>query len=477
MKNKKRLITIGLLCILFFTSATSSFAAETQSTLHLTLEEAVITGLENSIILDQVQAEIDLADVARRRARFSTRRLDRGRDNLRDANRELSQAESLLNQGILPKDITLADGSTLPAGTRLQDTDLSSDVQSSITNNIQQSLDASRQQLHQGDLKIINALQEAGGTISQQLDFASLDSLSLDGTTDLLNTMTEVSLEVTEASYNIYKNNIALLIQKSYYDVLQAQQMLGVKAKAMERGRTQYEFAKASYEEGLKPKDDMLMASVYYRGTQIEHEKAKGDLENSLFELKKNMNIPLDTEIKLIDVLIEEKEDFDLHSGLIAGMQNRLEVKKALGEFIVYDLNFTETKSKYPSNTFQHQEAELLRTKTELQFQQTKLEVESSIRQSYTTVNTVASMLEASNEMVKEAQENVAIAEYKYKEGFGVETSLLKNLNLEDSAGTIVEVLAAEENLAKVEEQIVKITYAYNLARMQHLNNTGNFIY
>ena len=97
--------------------------------------------------------------------------------------------------------------------------------------------------------------------------------------------MGDVAFEVTQASYDIYKNNIAMLIQKSYYDALHAQKMVEVK-RAMERGKNNMNLLKQE-EEGLKPKDDMLMASVYYQGTQIEYEKAKGDFENTLLELKK----------------------------------------------------------------------------------------------------------------------------------------------------------------------------------------------
>ena len=96
----------------------------------------------------------------------------------------------------------------------------------------------------------------------------------------------------------------------------------------MKRGETQYEFAKASYEEGLKPKDDMLVASNYYKATKIQYEKAKGDLENSIIELKKNLNIGFDKEIVLTDVLVEEVEDFDLNEGLVNGMKERLEIKR-----------------------------------------------------------------------------------------------------------------------------------------------------
>ena len=86
-------------------------------------------------------------------------------------------------------------------------------------------------------------------------------------------------------------------------------------------------------------------------------------------------------------------------------------------------------------------------------------------------------MLEETKEMIEEAKDNVEIATAKYQEGFGVENSLLKSLNLGDSSGTIIEVLAAEEKLAEIEENVVKIIYNYNLARMQYLNNIGDFIY
>lgn len=474
MSILKRTIVSVLVFTLIFASSLEAFASS-EETLKLTIEDAVLIGIENSILLDQIEKEIELANVAKKSAAYSAKKLRKGRDDIREAERQISEAEKLLGQDIVPRDVTLPDGTTIPAGTSIAN--MPSEVKESIKSGIQKSLDESKAQLNRGDYKIVTALQEAGGAISSALDFATLDALTVDSTSDVMKTMTEVAYEVTQASFDIYKNSIALLIQKNYYDVLQAKQMLEVKKKAMERAKTQYEFAKASYEEGLKPKDDMLVASTYYRSTKIQYEKAKGDLENAIIELKKSLNIGFDKDIELTDVMVEKIEDFNLEEGLINGMKERLEIKKALGEVVVYNLNFNETKRKYPPNTFQYQEAKILKDKSLLNFNQAKLEVESSIRQSYNDLNAVAAMLESTREMIKEAEENLEIAILKYKEGFGVETSLLKNLNLEDSAGTIVEVLAAEEKLAEIEENVVKITYAYNLARMQYLNNTGNFIY
>jgi hypothetical protein len=38
-------------------------------------------------------------------------------------------------------------------------------------------------------------------------------------------------------------------------------------------------------------------------------------------------------------------------------------------------------------------------------------------------------------------------------------------------------VLAAEENLAAIEEKVVQIIYGYNLAKMKYFNDIGYFIY
>ena len=276
----------------------------------LTIEEAVLTGIENSIQLDQIEKQIQLSDVSNQRARYSAKKLRKGRDDIREGQRQLNEAEKLLDSGIAPSEVTLPDGSKLPAGTNLNN--LPADQKAAIEKGIKDSLEKSRSQLTSGDYKIVNALQEAGSTISSALDFASLDALEVDSTSDVMETMTKIALEVTQASFDIYKNGIALLIQKNYYDVLQAKQLLEVKQKAMDRGKTQYEFAKASYEEGLKPKDDMLVASTYYRSTKIQYEQAKGDLENAIVELKKSINIGFDKDIELTDVLLEEPEKFDV---------------------------------------------------------------------------------------------------------------------------------------------------------------------
>lgn len=445
--------------------------------LSLTIEEAVELGLENSIDLKMVKNEINLSALKQDRTEYLSEKLEDGKKSLKDGKKQLGEAQEALDNGIAPVDMKLPDGTTIKKGTNINSLPIPEESKHQIKAGIQNKINSSREELGAGQSSLIDSLQEAGTSISDNLKFDSLHSLNVDSTSDLMTTMADISYEVTNASYDIYKNQIAMLIQKNYYDVLKGEKIVEVKKKAMERAKKQYQFAKDSYDVGMKAKDDMLLADVYYKGTQIEYRKAEGELENALIELKKNLNLPLDTNIDLTDVLVDEREIPDLEEGLKSGLKNRLEIKKTLGEVAIYDLNFEKTKKKYPDMTYQYKEAKLLKEKARLNYDKTFQNVETSIKQSYETLITVGDMLDKAKDMVDKAKESVEIAEYKYKEGFGTESSLLKKLDLESAAGTIVEVLAAQENLSNVEEKVVEIMYSYNMAKVKYYNDAGKFEY
>lgn len=495
---KNRVLAIVVASMMIFTSTVSiavdndsesseEIKDEEEKVLELDIQEAVEIGLENSISLEKVRNEIDLSEVKKRRAKSASKKLEDGDDRLGDARKILNEKESELNaakdqikQELIGSGISediakeILDKGKAPEGITLPDKILGAIGELSKSEEL---LSEKWETLGKGERSLVEGLQTAGTTISGNLNFDSLDQLPVNATSNVLTTMSNVAFEVTKASYDIYKNQIAMLIQKSYYDVLKAKQMLEVKERAMERGKKQYEFVNASYEEGMKAKDDMLMSQIYYQGTEIEYNKALGEYENALTEFKKNINIPLDKEVVLTQVMEDEGEIPDIDYGIENGLKERLEIRKSFGEVIVYETNFENVEKKYPSNTFQNKEARLLKEKARINYKDTVLNVKNSIYQSYETLKSTGEMLKTAKGMVEQARENLEIAQYKYKEGFGVETSLLKKLDLESSAGTIIEVLAAEEKVAEVEEKVVQIKYGYNLAKMKYYNDIGDLIY
>lgn len=520
MKRYLKPASLLIVLVLAVMTAIPAGAAD-EPVMKLTLDGAVNQGVENSIILKQVRNQIDLADVSKDRADHNSRKLRKAERDIRDgksmindvqnqintAQEQIDQSSAAIDAGIAPQDITLTDPATgqtiadangnpivIPAQSNIDEylqtyhleslTDtvvqgVKSEIQSQqdILDQSRTQLENSIQSLENGENKLDLALVEAGITLSDKLDLDNAGMFTTDSSADLMSTMADVQYEVTLASYDIYRNQLATLIQKNYFDVLKCQRILEVKNKAMERGLKQYQFAKDSFEIGMKAKDDMLLANTYYKGTVIEYQKAEGELNNALIELKKNMNIPLDARVELEDVFQDKVEGQDLKAGLENGLKNRLEMKKALGEVVVYAMNFEATRKTYDKITYKYKEAELYKDRAKLNYEKTRLEVESSIRQSYETLKSMGKMMNTSKEMAEQAEESLEIAEYKYREGFGVENSLLKKLDLESSAGTIVEVLAAEENLAQVEQKVVEIMYGYNLALMKYYNDIGKSVY
>ena len=280
--------------------------------------------------------------------------------------------------------------------------------------------------------------------------------------------------EVTSYSINIYKNKIALLIQNSYYEALKEQKLLEVKQKATERGKLQYELAKAAYEVGAKSKDDLILAKTYYDSTIMSQELQLKDYNAALLTLKTNMNMDLSKDIKLSEVDAITDQDFDLTQGINSGIKSRLEMKMANAQVDLYKYLMTAVdKSDYGSTSNQYKEVKLLQEKAAIELNATALQVESDIRTSYSTMTSMQKIAAKSKELEASAKETVEIAKVKYEVGFGYDNALLTQLNLQSMSGTLVEVIAAEENLVSIQEKEIEAINGYNLSRLKYLNDIG----
>lgn len=487
---------------------TAATPATPASTMTVTIQEAVKVGLENSLTLKIIDKEsllsvfkIDRAIRVKDKLQGGEASVESGEKQLQEAVQQINEAQkkidearSVLNKGRAPMDIPIAANLAIPKGADIAQVLKSKGLEDMIPTVLQQvkqqidgqqmQLDAKKSLLAQqsaaleiGSLKLDLSKQIVDNKITDKLNMSELERLSASSTGSLLISMATEASAVTGASQEIYKNQIALLIQKNYMDALKAQKMLEVKEKTMKRAESQFTFANEGYVNGMKAKDDMLLAKIFYTGTQMEYKKAQEEYKNALTELKKNMNLPLNTTLILKDVLAERVEKPNLDSGLESALKNRLEIKSAAAQVNVCELNFRFIEEDYGIGTPRWNEADILKQEAKLALEKAKMDVASSVYQSHETMLTLGEMLDMSKEMAAQARESVEIAKYKYSEGFGSESSLLKKMDLESSSGTILEVITAEENLAQVEEKVVEIMYGYNLARAKYFNDSGNFLY
>ncbi|MFA9424171.1 MAG: TolC family protein [Sedimentibacter sp.] len=494
-----------------------SLVTEKVEPLALTQESAVKYGLEHNKSIEILENKIQLALVASQNAATNSRDLRDAKELLRDAENELfdskkllsegttayNYALSLLEAGCTPEDITLeAYNIVIPAGSNILDyltdvcglpTETAEIMTSSIEESIEEGLTSKKEvidysssaldeaettlEIKQEEFKAI--LEDTSETIDTKISYGSLISLDADDASKLMIKMAGVNLDVTKYAKDIYRNQIAMLIEKNYYDALYAEKMYDLKKIAKERGEKQYNMIKLSYENGMKAKDDFLLSKMYYDSTIISCRLAEATYKNALFELKKNMNIDMNTELTLEDSMLQEVSEENLENGLNSGLTNRIEIRQSLGQLVIYELNesILNSRAEYRSYTKGLKEATLLREGAEMQLDQTKQSIKSEVNQSYETMIAAGEMLESSNELVENAEEVVAIAKLKYEQGFGAENSLLKQMNLQESSGTIIELVAAQEKLSEIEAQVAQIRYGYTMARIKYLNDSGILIY
>ena len=489
----------------------------------LMLDEAIEKGLTNSLILQQVKNQGDLAKLVASNAptvrdtledsenalKSATYLIDDGRDQVYSSESQLRSAQAALDNGIAPTDIPISKpelnlNTTIPAGTHIyahiqayyEGLGLPSNVAAGYANQItpvviqgaqsvidsnMNKLDASKKKLESSTQEYLSskaqyeaALQFAMANVASKLSTSTISSLNPKPLGELIVKMATAQDEVTSYAQNIFKNQAALLITNSYFEALKQQKLLEVKDKAVERGALQYELAQAAYDVGAKSKDDLVIAKTYYDSTLMSRELQLKDYNAVLIDLKKNINMDLDEEIKLAEVEPNLKETYNLQQGIESGLKARVEIKMGETQTKLYeDLMKAVTASNYSSTDAQYKEVKLLQDKAKIELDGAKLQVESDIRTSYSTMVSMQKIVEKANELVQSASETVEIAKVKYEVGYGYDNALLKQMNLEDLSGTLVEVIAAEENLTNIQEKQIEAINGYNLAKLKYLNDIG----
>lgn len=415
-----------------------------QEVLELTLEQAIQLGLKHNYDLAAVGIDLEFRELDQEKANYYSDQQRDADSQIRDGKRKISEAKAQLSKipdgTVLPAGTTLPDGTVLPVPTPKE--------------YLMAQLAAQEQQLEAASKYSIDTLAEAQ-------------------VAELIEEKARIGLAVTQLGQRVAEQKVRVGIQKAYYDALQAQYLVDVKEKSYNRVQAQYTMAKAAFEVGMRAKDDMLLVHAQAQLMKADWEKAKNSYEMALLELTKLMGTDPSQKIQLRDEFTTQKVQADLAKDLQSALTKRLEIRKAQGELEVYRLN-AELAERYTSGaTFDTREAKLNVKKTENELARQKSLVEAEVRQSYNTLLATQNMLQYIDKAQVEAQESVDIATLRYKEGYIFINGVLKNLNAEDSAGTIVEVLAAEEKLSEIEEKAVSIMYGYNLARSKYQLDIG----
>ncbi len=484
----KRIISLAISGALVLTPVSTSFNSYGEETvteqtvdkvdgnLNLTLDDAIKIAIENNYILKSLEVDLKAADLSLDRAKYNEKKINKGQDKLDDGKSDLALLNSVLGTiSEADKGKTLSDlKDTNPyiAGLLNKKPELGGYNKVQVEKGV---IEPGEEAIKSGEQSFDLAIEGANSVIANKLNIDVERVLAVNSTTELMTTMADLQNEVTKDGYLIAQKQIGLLTRQKYYEVIKNKKIEDLKKIALERATAQYNMAKDAYEVGMKAKDDVLLSQAQVNLMNVDYRKACMNRKNAEIDLKKVMNVDFNKNINLVQDFTTTKLEANLEEGLKQGSEKRIEIRKSQAQYLVDKLNFELTSGQYPENTYQYKEAKIKMEKSKVNIESAGQEVEASIIQSYEAVEATADMLAYTEGVVANAKESLEIAEYRYKEGYGFETSVIKSANLQDMAGTMVEVIAAQERLADIEEKVIEVIFSYNLARDKYLNDIGSY--
>ena len=153
-------------------------------------------------------------------------------------------------------------------------------------------------------------------------------SLNLfNGGRNLINTAkSRESLSFAEQSRRLAEINLILDVMATYYNLLEASEILELRKESLAQKRTHYEFAKAQFDLGLVPRSDVLKAEVAVVAGEVDSLEADGNLGLAHAELNDVMGIPLDYQTRVRPVTVTREDPPDPGDCLDLALKNRPEL-------------------------------------------------------------------------------------------------------------------------------------------------------
>jgi outer membrane protein TolC len=282
-------------------------------------------------------------------------------------------------------------------------------------------------------------------------------------------------------------DTLILNVRQSYYGLLQNLQIQKVSEETVRQMEKHLEQAEGFFKAGSKPKFDVTKARVDLTNAKLNLIKAKNDVQIARVTLNNAMGVQIDFQVNPVDQLAYTKEEITLEKVQQFALENRPELasvrlKKQSG---LYNLEYSKrqyypTLSANGNYVYRNQDFPLVynwnigatlafpffsgfQTKKQIDEAQAIVEVFSAqeeiqiqnilleLRQAYLNLTAAEEQITTSELIVKQADENLDLAEGRYKAG----------------VGTAIETTDAEVSLSNAKTSAVQALYNYNVAQAQ----------
>jgi len=243
----------------------------------------------------------------------------------------------------------------------------------------------------------------------------------------LIKMLANFTVDSAERNYKATINSVKADIEKSYYSLQQAQQMMEINHESMVASKDLYEKTKKKYELGMVAKQEVLSSELSYINSQNAYDTSINNYKAAKMALNTMLDNEVMTELKLTDELsYMEYTPIEVADAINAALSNRYEMK-----ILEDSLEMAETKQNaahklYDDFNYNYRAADIEYQKAATAFKNGEKSIEMEIRINYMNLLQKKKEIESGQKSVELAQQGLTIAEATYDAGMAVMSDVEK---------------------------------------------------
>lgn len=262
----------------------------------------------------------------------------------------------------------------------------------------------------------------------------------------------ESNFDIARRKVVMEEFNTRLAVEQDYYNVLKAADYVDIAEKALALAERQLSVARSKFAAGAGTQSEVIGAVGKVAEARASLAKAKGSYDLALLKFRQTLGLSLD------DPVVPAREEFafqeylpDEEKDIEFALANRVEILELVGAIRAAKAQVEVSTNDYTPE-LALKRARVAESKAENGLEQLKYGIELEIRQAYLSLVDLSRQLEAQQENVAEAEENLRIA---------------RKL-LAVSMATQDQVMAAELAVAEAHMNLRHTLYDYNIAKLKY---------
>jgi hypothetical protein len=267
----------------------------------------------------------------------------------------------------------------------------------------------------------------------------------------------KTQIEQLEKNREVVNLGIEIEAKSLYYQALVAEKTIEIDQTKLDKVKEQLRVINLKFDNGSATKAEVLSGELAVQQAQTDLDSATDDFEIAKLDLLNKLDLPLDTEITLVDkeLTYVPTDEIDLDATIEKAKEERPEILAAENNLELQEIETHAYVAYYTDNNRQSKSAVEKLKDAELDVPQSYKDVELDVRESY------LNLVKAERALVN-MDKTVELLE---------EAARVNKLLFESGMAASLDVLNADTDLAEAEIGRYQLLVAYNINKLMFDNS------